>query len=56
VGFNGFDAEFGTSLAKRLLSGYLLSDKQKVAGRKMIIKYLGQLLKIANKELSSQQG
>lgn len=48
VGFNGFDAEFGSSIAKRLLAGNKLSHKQIAATRKMITKYAKQLTNIAN--------
>ena len=48
VGFNGLDAKFGCSLAKQILSQRSLSLKQIEAGRKLILKYAGQLMRIAN--------
>lgn len=51
VGFNGFDAEFGSSIAKKIIAGQKLSDRQMHFSRKMIMKYAGQLTKIANKEI-----
>jgi hypothetical protein len=50
-GFNGVDAEFGSSIAKKILSGWYLTDKQLNATRRMLKKYAGQLVKIANKEI-----
>lgn len=51
VGFNGLDAPFLTSLAKQLqMKGYL-TRKQTEKGRKAMLKYAGQLAKIANGEL-----
>jgi hypothetical protein len=46
-GFNGADAAFGTSLAKQVLAGRYLSNKQLVFARKMVIKYAKQLLEEA---------
>jgi hypothetical protein len=48
VGFNAFDAEFLTSLAGQVDSGW--SPKQLSAGRKAVMKYAGQLVRIANGE------
>lgn len=56
-GFNGRDAAFGSSLAKRLLSGGGLSIKQHIAAQKMMRKYSGQLLKVAKeKQIESNLG
>lgn len=57
-GFNGRDANFGTSLAEKVIdwrkgvSGYRspLSPRQLDAARKMLRKYAGQLAKVANGE------
>ena len=57
VGFTGVDAPFFSSLAKWLKrvkdqSGTMfLTPKQKTAARKQIVKYCGQLTKIANGEI-----
>ena len=51
MGFNGCDAQFGSSLAKRLLKGCKLSDKQINAARKMMKKYAGQLEVIAKERV-----
>lgn len=53
VGFNVRDARFGTSLAKVMERGGTLSDKQIISARKMLIKYSGQLTKIANERESA---
>jgi hypothetical protein len=47
VGFNGVDAPFLSSLAEFLSKGYNLSDKQKFVARKKMMKYSGQLYRIA---------
>ena len=46
-GFNKFDAEFLSSLAKWILADRMLSTKQLKAARKALVKYSGQLVKIA---------
>lgn len=51
VGFNGVDAELLSSYAKQILKGYTLSAKQMIWARKKIMKYSGQLTKIANGQL-----
>lgn len=51
VGFSGFDAEFMSSLAKFILSRGYLTDKQLEYGRRKIMKYAGQLAKVANGKL-----
>ena len=50
VGFNGRDAGFLTSIAQQIMAGRLLSEKQLSAARKSILKYAGQLTRIANAE------
>jgi hypothetical protein len=50
VGFNGVDAPIMSSFAKQLQNGRTLSEKQMVLARKRIIKYAGQLLRIANEK------
>ena len=50
MGFNGTDARFGSSLAKRIQAGYSLSPKQLTASRKMMQKYAGQLLKVVKEK------
>lgn len=51
VGFSGIDAKFLTSLAKHILERGGLSPKQMVYARKKILKYAGQLTKVANGKL-----
>lgn len=60
VGFSAFDATILTSFAKQILKwdreenskySFPLSPKQLVMARKKIVKYAGQLAKIANKEI-----
>ena len=48
VGFNSVDAHLLSSFAKQILKGYTLSEKQMYHARKKIMKYSGQLAKIAN--------
>lgn len=55
VGFNGLDAEFLSSLAKQMLAnrygrlkGSRLTENQMKYARKKVMKYAGQLVKIAN--------
>ena len=50
IGFNGCDAEFGSSLATQYREKGRLSQKQIASGRKIIYKYCGQLTRIANGE------
>jgi hypothetical protein len=58
MGFNGRDANFGTSLAKQVirwqdgLTNYAhpLTMPQMQAARKMLRKYAGQLAKVANEK------
>lgn len=51
VGFNGRDAKFGSSLAQQLQNGRHLSYRQIDAAQRMMVKYAGQLAKIANGEI-----
>ena len=50
VGFNAFDAEFLTSLAEQAEQRGWLTPRQIQAGRKAVMKYAGQLVRIANGE------
>lgn len=49
-GFNGVDAELMTSFAKQVLRGSMLSEKQLSIARRKMLKYAGQLLKLARKK------
>lgn len=51
VGFNRYDAEFLSSLAEHLQKKGYLTPRQLVYARERILKYSGQLCKIANGEL-----
>jgi hypothetical protein len=48
VGFNGVDAKFGSSLARQVRDGRGLSNRQMAAARRMVAKYVGQLVGVAN--------
>lgn len=48
AGFNSVDAKFLTSVAEFLLKTGFLTDKQKVATRKKLVKYNKQLTRLAN--------
>jgi hypothetical protein len=48
VGFNGVDAEFLSQAAERYDSGFNFSEKYVAALRRAMLKYSGQLTKIAN--------
>jgi len=50
VGFSAFDADFLTKMAKVILAGRTLSPKQMAAVRKSMMKYAGQLVKIAKEK------
>jgi hypothetical protein len=52
VGFNAFDAKILTSFAKQMCSGGNLSAKQMDLAKKKIIKYAGQLTRVANGEVT----
>ena len=47
VGFSKYDAEILTSIAEQLINRGSISSKQLEVVRKRIIKYVGQLVKIA---------
>lgn len=51
VGFNAFDAEIMSGFAKWLEFGKKLSKKQFEIAQKKIVKYAGQLTRIANGEM-----
>lgn len=52
IGFNAFDAQFLTSLAEQVeFKNRTLSPKQITYARKAILKYAGQLTRIANHEI-----
>lgn len=51
IGFNGVDSGFLTSCAKFYLQAGFLTKKQIIICRKKMIKYCGQLAKIANNEI-----
>ena len=48
VGFTGADAMFLSSIAKQLINGRQMSDKQLYVIKKRMKKYAGQLARIAN--------
>jgi len=50
-GFNGWDAEFGSSLAEQIRRGKKMSPTQLVHARRMLKKYCGQLAIIANEKV-----
>ena len=50
-GFTGREAEFGTSLALQVISKKKLTPRQTEAARKMCLRHVTQLTKIANGEL-----
>ena len=54
MGFNGVDAPFGSSLAVQYLERGSLSTKQTACARKMIRKYAGQLIRIAQAKQTAQ--
>ncbi len=54
MGFNGLDAQFGSSLAVQYLERGSLSTKQIACARKMIQKYAIQLLRIAQAKQLAQ--
>lgn len=53
VGFSGCDAELMSSFAKQLVQRGSLSPKQMVWARKKMLKYAGQLARIANGEITA---
>lgn len=48
IGFNGVDAEILTSFAMQFIERSFLTPKQLTITRKKMLKYAGQLTKIAN--------
>ena len=50
IGFNAFDAKFLTSLATQADERGWLTPRQITYGRKAVMKYAGQLVRIANGE------
>lgn len=51
VGFTGADAEFMTGLAKQFLAKGYLTEKQFACVKKNMMKYAGQLAKVANGQI-----
>ena len=51
IGFNGCDATILSSIAKQVQRSGTMSPKQTVIVRKKMLKYSGQLAKIANGEI-----
>lgn len=49
IGFNGADSKFMSSIAEFLIRRGYLTDKQKFAARKRMVKYTKQLTRLANK-------
>lgn len=54
VGFNAIDAKICSSFVKFYNDAGFLTKKQMVIARKKIMKYAGQLKKIANKEYETE--
>lgn len=54
VGFNAVDAQICSSFVNFYKKAGFLSKKQMVIARKKIMKYAGQLTKIANKEYETE--
>lgn len=50
VGFSALDAAFGCSLGSKIKKGYFLSEKQIMAGRRMIKRYWRQLVDVADQK------
>ena len=48
VGFNSTDASFLSSIAEQINKGWRLSEKQVLATRKAMLKYAGQLERVAS--------
>ena len=48
MGFNGVDARFLSAMAQNIQKGWTLTPKQASTSRRMMRKYCGQLVKIAN--------
>ena len=49
VGFNGADSKFMSSVAEFLIRRGYLTEKQKFAARKRMVKYTKQLTRLANR-------
>ncbi len=54
-GFSAFDAEFLTSLAKQFSERNSLSEKQLVMARKSLKRYAGQLVDVANANITPEE-
>ncbi len=52
-GFNYFDAKSGTDLAKKVLADQPFTFDEMIAARSMILKYAGQLARVANGEVNA---
>ena len=55
MGFSAFDAEFLTSLAKQFSERNSLSEKQLVMARKSLKRYAGQLVDVANANITPEE-
>ena len=53
VGFTGVDAAFGSSLAEQAIKRGSLSPKQMIYARRMMKKYAGQLVRIAQGQMAA---
>lgn len=53
MGFNGVDAEFLSSLAEQYQKRGFLTPKQIAFARRKMVKYAGQLLKVARGEVQA---
>jgi hypothetical protein len=51
MGFNGADAEYMSSIAQQVIHLNFLTPKQKAIARNKMLKYAGQLARIANKKI-----
>ena len=49
IGFNGADSKFMSSIAEFLIRKGYLTEKQKFAARKRMVKYTKQLTRLANR-------
>lgn len=55
IGFSAFDAEFLTSIAKQVMDGKNLSEKQIASARKSMLRYARQITEIANENVTPEQ-
>ncbi len=55
IGFNATDAKFGSDLAQKVQKGWRLSPAQIASGRKLIRKYVGQLVAAAEAKAAQKQ-